>query len=97
VCDGGRQPESSSVWIDPRWKIISWAGWAERLFGPDTVVKIKQAAKIEWVGKERFLGQKKIVKKNLGCCSLNKKQTFELKIEEIRIKSSFEIFLKMTF
>jgi hypothetical protein len=35
-------------------------------------VEIEQAAKIEWVGKERFLGRKKIVKKNLGCCNLNK-------------------------
>jgi hypothetical protein len=43
------------------------------LFGPDTVVEIKHAGKIEWDGKERFLGRKKIVKKNLGCCSLNKK------------------------
>jgi hypothetical protein len=34
-------------------------------------VEIKQVAKIEWAGKERFLGQKKIVKKNLSCCSLN--------------------------
>jgi hypothetical protein len=28
------------------------------LFGSDTVVEIKQIAKIEWAGKERFLGQK---------------------------------------
>jgi hypothetical protein len=41
------------------------------LFGPDTVVEIEHAPKIEWAEKERFLGQKKIVKKNLGCCSLN--------------------------
>jgi hypothetical protein len=34
------------------------------------------------------------VKKNLGCCNLNKKQTFELKIEEIKIKPSFGIFLE---
>jgi hypothetical protein len=36
-------------------------------------VEIKQASKIEWAEKERFLGQKKIVKKNLSCWSLNKK------------------------
>jgi hypothetical protein len=35
-------------------------------------VEIEQAPKIEWAGKERFLGRIKIVKKNLGCCSLNK-------------------------
>jgi hypothetical protein len=28
---------------------------------------------MEWARKERFLGQKKIVEKNLSCCSLNKK------------------------
>jgi hypothetical protein len=72
ACDYSQQPESGGVWIDPRWKTTSWASWAERLFGLDVVVKIKQGAKIECVGKERFLGQKKIVKKNLGCCSLNK-------------------------
>jgi hypothetical protein len=55
----------------------------------DSVVEIKRAVKIEWAGKERLLDQKKIVKKNLGWCSLNKKQTFELKTEEIRIKPSF--------
>jgi hypothetical protein len=41
------------------------------LFGPDIIVEIKQAAKIKLGEKERFLGQTKIVKKNLGCCSLN--------------------------
>jgi hypothetical protein len=55
-------------------------------------VEIKHTVKIEWVGNERFLGRKEIVKKNLSCCSLNKKQMFELKTEEIRIKQSFEIF-----
>jgi hypothetical protein len=36
------------------------------------------------------------VEKNLGYCCLNKKiQTFELKIEEIRIKPSFGIFSKI--
>jgi hypothetical protein len=49
---------------------------------------------MEWGGKERFLGRKKIVEKNLSYHSLNKKQTFELKQEEIRIKPSFEIFSK---
>jgi hypothetical protein len=55
------------------WKTVSQASWAEGLFGLDTVVEMKQTTKIEWVGKERFLGQKKIVEKNLGCYSLNKK------------------------
>jgi hypothetical protein len=44
------------------------------------VVEIKHAVKIEWVGKERFLGWNNIVKKNLGCYNLNQKQTFELKL-----------------
>jgi hypothetical protein len=66
---GARQPKSSGVCIDPRWKTSSWA---ERLFGSDTVVEIKHAVKMEWAGKERFLGRKKIMKKNLGYCSLNK-------------------------
>jgi hypothetical protein len=48
-----------------------------------------------WVGKERFLGRKKIVEKNLGYCSLNKNQTFELTTEEIRIKPSFRILSKI--
>jgi hypothetical protein len=48
-------------------------------------VEIKQAAKIEWAEEKKSLGQKKIVKNNLCCYSLNKK-TFKLKIEEIRIK-----------
>jgi hypothetical protein len=39
--------------------------------------------------------QNKIMEKNLCCCSLNKKQTFELKIEEIGIKPSFGIFSKI--
>jgi hypothetical protein len=74
--------ESDDVWIDPRWKTISQASWVERLFASDTVVKIKEAAEMEWNGKVRFLGHKKIVEKNLGCCSLNKKnQTFESKTE----------------
>jgi hypothetical protein len=50
---------------------------------------------MKWDRKERLLSQKKIVEKNLGCCSLNKKQTFELKIEHIRIKLSFKIFSKI--
>jgi hypothetical protein len=50
---------------------------------------------MEWGGKERFVGRNKIVEKNLCCCSLNKKQTFELKIEEIGIKPSFRIFSKI--
>jgi hypothetical protein len=40
---------------------------------------------------------KEIVKKNLSCYNLNKKQTFDLKSEEIRTKPSFEIFSKMPF
>jgi hypothetical protein len=50
------------------------------LFGPDTIVEIKQAAEMEWARKDRFFDQKKIMEKNLGCCSLNKKnQTLKLK------------------
>jgi hypothetical protein len=47
--------------MDPRWKTTSWA---EMLFGSDTVVYIKQAGEMEWVGKERFLSPKKIMEKN---------------------------------
>jgi hypothetical protein len=36
------------------------------------MVEIKQTAEMEWVEKERFLDPKKIVEKNLNCCSLNK-------------------------
>jgi hypothetical protein len=43
------------------------------LFELNNVVENKEAAKIEWVGKERFLDQRKIVKNNLGYFSLNKK------------------------
>jgi hypothetical protein len=39
-------------------------------------MEIKQAIKIEWIEKERFLGRKKIVKKNLGCYNLNLKTNF---------------------
>jgi hypothetical protein len=42
-----RQPESDSVWIDPRWKTIGQASWADKLFGLDTVAEIKQTVKIE--------------------------------------------------
>jgi hypothetical protein len=73
VCSGGRQPKSGDVWIDPRWKTTSRASWPKMLFVPNTVVEIKQTAKIEWTRKERFLDPKKIVKKNLGYCSLNEK------------------------
>jgi hypothetical protein len=52
--------------------------WAQRVFGSNTIVEIKRVAEIEWARKERFLSQNKIVKKNLGFCSLNKK-TLELK------------------
>jgi hypothetical protein len=41
----------------------------------DTVVDIKQTVEMEWVEKERFLGRKKIVEKNLDCCSLNRKMS----------------------
>jgi hypothetical protein len=30
---------------------------------------------MEWAGKERFLSLKKIVEKNLACCSLNNKNS----------------------
>jgi hypothetical protein len=54
--DGGEQLESGGVWIDLRWKTTSRASWVERLFGSNTVMEIKYAAKVEWAGKERFLG-----------------------------------------
>jgi hypothetical protein len=59
---GGRQPVGSVG--------------LKMLFGPDNVVEIKHDAKIKWVEKERFLDRKKIVNKNLSCCSLNKKANF---------------------
>jgi hypothetical protein len=55
-----------------RWKTTNLASWAERLFGSYTIVEIKHVTKMEWFEKEIFLKQKKIVNKNLGCCSLNK-------------------------
>jgi hypothetical protein len=63
----------AGIWIDAKWKTTSRANWAERLFELNNVVENKEAAKIEWVGKERFLDQRKIVKNNLGYFSLNKK------------------------
>jgi hypothetical protein len=69
VCGGGRQSESSDGGA---------TSWTQRVFGSNTIVEIKQVAEIEWARKERFLSQNKIVKKNLGCCCLNKK-TLELK------------------
>jgi hypothetical protein len=56
VCGDDRQPELDGIWIDPSWKTTSRASWVKTLFGTDTVVEIKQAAKIEWIGKERFFG-----------------------------------------
>jgi hypothetical protein len=44
---------------------------------------------------ETFLGWKKIAENNLGCCDLNKKSNFWIKIEEIRIKQNFGIFSKI--
>jgi hypothetical protein len=35
-----------------------------------------------------------LVEKNFGCCILNKKSNFWIKIEEIKIKSSFGIFFQ---
>jgi hypothetical protein len=43
------------------------------MFALDNIVEIKQATKMEWDGNERFICRKKIVEKNLGCWSLNKK------------------------
>jgi hypothetical protein len=57
-------------------------------------VEINRAAKIEQAGKERFLRQKKILKKNLGCCSLNRKQTFELKHRRLESIQALEYFQK---
>jgi hypothetical protein len=47
-----RMQRRDDVWIDLRWKTISRASWAERLFGSNTIVEIKYVAKMEWVGKE---------------------------------------------
>jgi hypothetical protein len=47
------------------------------------------------LGKSDFFGWKKIVEKNLSCCSLNKKPNFWIKTEEIRIETSFEILSKI--
>jgi hypothetical protein len=52
---------------------------SESLFGSDNVAEIKQAAKIKWAGKERFLGRKKIGKKKLDWCNLNKKTNIWIK------------------
>jgi hypothetical protein len=68
ACGYSRQPKLGGVWIVLRCKTTSWACWAKRLFGLDTIMEIKQAAKMEWAGKERFLGRNKIMEKNLGCC-----------------------------
>jgi hypothetical protein len=68
ACGYSRQPKLGGVWIVLRCKTTSWACWSKRLFGMDTIMEIKQAAKMEWAGKERFLGRNKIMEKNLGCC-----------------------------
>jgi hypothetical protein len=60
VCGGGRQSESGNVWIDLRWKTISQASWAERLFRSDIVVEIKQATKIEWLEKRDSWVERKL-------------------------------------
>jgi hypothetical protein len=73
ACGDARHPDSGGVWIDLRWKTISWVRWAKRLMRPDTVVEIKLAAEIEWAKIEKFLDHRKIVEKKLCCCSLNKK------------------------
>jgi hypothetical protein len=54
----------------------------------DNVVEIKQAAKIEWLGKRDSWIERKLWRRI--------KKSFELKIDEIRIKPSFnlESFLK---
>jgi hypothetical protein len=55
VGGGSWQPKLGDIWIDPRRKITSRVSWAERLVGPDTILDIKQTAKIDWFRKERFL------------------------------------------
>jgi hypothetical protein len=49
-----------------RWKRTSQDSWAERLFGPNIVVEIKQAAKIKLGEKERFLSQTKNCEEEFG-------------------------------
>jgi hypothetical protein len=63
--------------MDSRWRTTNWA---ERPFGLDTIVEIKQVAEMEWAGKKRFLGRKKNYGELTG---------------DIRIKPSFGIFSKM--
>jgi hypothetical protein len=66
VCANGWQPELGIVWIDPRWKTINWASYAERLFGLDTVMEIKHCAKIERLGKRDFWTKRKLWRRNWG-------------------------------
>jgi hypothetical protein len=67
------------------WKTISRSSWAKYCCGDQTGWQNR----IGWI--REILVTKKIMKKNLSYCSLNKK-TFELKIKEIRMKQNFEIF-----
>jgi hypothetical protein len=53
----------TGIWFDPRWKTTNRANWGERLFGTDTIVKIKHATEMEWAGKVIFFGQRKIMEK----------------------------------
>jgi hypothetical protein len=53
--------ESSDIWIDLRWKTINRVSWAESLFGSNIVGEIKQAAEMEWAGKEIFLWRRILV------------------------------------
>jgi hypothetical protein len=64
------------------------------LFGPGIVVKIEKAAKIDWIGEERFLCQKKIVKKNLGYCNLNKNKLLNKKQKILESNEFLESFQK---
>jgi hypothetical protein len=50
---------------------------------------------VGWV--REILDRNKIVKKNLGYYSLNKKQSFELKTEEIGSNQVLDFFKKMSF
>jgi hypothetical protein len=53
--------ESSDIWIDLRWKTINRVSWVESLFGSNIVGEIKQAAEMEWAGKEIFLWRRILV------------------------------------
>jgi hypothetical protein len=58
-CSNSRHPEFGGIWIDPRWKTISRVSWADRLFGPDIVVRSNRLSKWNGLGKrDSWAGRK---------------------------------------